>query len=109
MSDIFESLERDCPKILDYFGSTSQQLKTIEELCELIHAFSKNMVKLHNENEMIFDDHPLKAEKIGEEIADCIIMLFQMRILFTPSLIDSVIEEKLRRTMKHVDDEDLFF
>lgn len=108
MSNIFESLERDCPKILDYFGPTSQQLKTIEECSELIQAFAKNLVVIENTNEMIFDNHPTKAEKIGEEIADCIIMLFQMRILFKPSLVDSAIIEKLKRTMKQVDDEDFF-
>lgn len=92
MNTIFDFLEKECSKILDHFEEAPQQVKTIEECSELIHALCRFLSR-----------EPFATKQVQEEIADCLIMLLQMRIIFHKDSIDQIIREKIERTLKLAD------
>lgn len=75
-------------KILYHYGFENQRLKTIEELSELIQALCKG-----------------DYNNVREEVADCFIMLEQLKIYLCESTIDKIIDEKLNRTLRRIEDE----
>lgn len=79
--------------ILIFFGSSSQKLKTIEEMSELTKELSIGLN---------FIKEPTNVESTREEIADCFIMLFQMRILYGTDNIDEWIYKKIKRTHERI-------
>ena len=75
-------------KILYHYGFENQRLKTIEELSELIQALCK-------------DD----KDNVKEEVADCLIMLEQLKIYLGEDIIDKIIDEKLNRQLRRIENE----
>ena len=61
-------------KAIDFYGSSMQELKAIEELSELIRAIARAMTCDVEERDMAF-------ENLAEEMADVEIMLEQLKII----------------------------
>ena len=85
----------DLKRIVECFGSKKQTGIAQEELAELIVAISK--VNRYGLN--IFGDN------LYEEIADVIVMIGQLRIIFDldDALLQEWIDKKIDRTLKHVE------
>jgi phosphoribosyl-ATP pyrophosphohydrolase len=71
-------------RAIDAFGEENQINKAIEECAEFISA----VIKPHK---------PGEAERIVDEIADNIIMMNQMRLMFGKDVVDERIAFKLAR------------
>lgn len=87
-----EDFLKEC---IAYFGETKQQSVCVEEMAELTQQLCKFMI-----------DHPNKSrEKLVEEYVDVLIMLNQMKIIF--SITDEEVENgkafKLARLQKHIE------
>jgi len=77
--------------IIVHYGYGPQLLKCVEELNECAAALMKHNSGRHSNHH--------------EEIADALIMLEQMRLIFGPRNIDAMIEMKLDRTIQRIEDE----
>lgn len=86
-----------CKSVIFHYGTEKQSLKACEELAELIRSISKLRFKLSDEN----------VENLKEEIADVVIMIEQMKHLYNVSdeEIDRIVEQKLDRTFKRIEEE----
>lgn len=75
--------------IIKHYGNENQLLKAIEELNELIDAIKQK-----------------NPQNILEELADCIIMIKQIQIIygFSNQEIDAQIDFKLQRTRQRIKD-----
>lgn len=85
--DALERLKYDAPRILDKYPS-GQQHKAIEEMAELTVELCKVMGGKFNQ------------DKVREEIADVLVMAYQMRYLYGSEQVDEIIHFKLDRTLK---------
>jgi len=86
--------KKDIEKILDHFGEESQILKCVGELNEC----ATELMKIHFKQRA-------NAQFVQEEIADAIIMLEQVRLIFDTESIDAFIEYKLKRTLDRIKNE----
>lgn len=77
-------------KIIAHYGCGNQLLKCVEELNECAAALMK-----HNSGR--YSNHQ-------EEIADALIMLEQMRLIYGEHTIDALIQMKLDRTIQRIED-----
>jgi NTP pyrophosphatase (non-canonical NTP hydrolase) len=77
------------------WGSAFQILKTVEESAELSTAL------MH----FLLDPPKISREDVIEEIADVMIMIHQMRLMFGPDAVDRMITQKLRRLRSRLADE----
>lgn len=76
-------------KVIRLYGIYTQCDQVIEEIAELIQAINKfKRGKAHN---------------VEEEIADCEIMLEQMRIMFDSNKINKIKRKKILRLQRKVD------
>lgn len=87
-----EDFLKEC---IAYFGETKQQAVCVEEMAELTQQLCKFMI-----------DHPNKSrDKLVEEYIDVLIMLNQMKIIF--SITDEEVENgkvfKLARLQKSIE------
>lgn len=84
--------EQQLKKIIDKSTPQIQKVIAIEELSELQKEIAKDLRGKGNK------------ENIIEEIADCIIMIEQLKIMYDISdkEIYDVVEEKLERTIKRL-------
>lgn len=80
-----EEQRQVCLRAIDHYGVEHQKRKAAEELGELI-------VELAREQ-----DGRSSGAGIREEIADCIIMLEQLRWIYCPEQVDAWIRRKLDR------------
>ncbi|AGM25504.1 nucleoside triphosphate pyrophosphohydrolase family protein [Spiroplasma chrysopicola] len=80
--------------IVMHYGD-KQITQTIEELSELIKELCKNIKGANNK------------EQIKEEMADCYVMLEQLKLLFSfdSEDIKNIMLKKLHRTIRQVDQE----
>lgn len=78
-------------KAIETYGKGPQTLKCIEESGELLQAIAKYQFSNGTENEREALDH------LQEEIADCCIMLEQMKMMYGEKEIDEKIIEKANR------------
>ena len=95
--NVEETLER----IIDSFWEESQIDMAVEESSELIQALQKfkrlNSWQLQDKKEHIIDN-------VFEEIADMVIMIWLLKKIFwKEDLIDSKIQEKLKRIEPYLD------
>lgn len=70
-------------KVIDEFGPAIQKVVCMEELAELQQALSKD-IRHENHN-------------VEEEIADCEIMIDQMKLLYDIDKINEIKQQKLKR------------
>lgn len=85
------NLNQVAEQALYHFGERSQISKSIEELAELTSA----LARMQNNREMLLN--------VIEEIADCFIVLEEMKILFGTEIVDNKIQQKLRRLVLLMD------
>lgn len=99
MTDFARRKRATCARALAAYGRDGQILKTIEELGELIVALMHSRKRQH--------DHESQKEIQGE-IADCEIMLEQLRQMFNIGAeVDESISMKLARLEAKLDKEGL--
>ena len=93
---------------LETFGAYAQTWKCIEEMGELQQAFGKLKSGASICGEFMTLEEKKKAyDHLQEEIADCIIMLAQMRILYGTEGVDKWIDYKLNRLEERLSEEDI--
>lgn len=84
-------------KAIDTYGIEEQLLQTVEECAELIQAINKWRRSKDRENIKDAVDH------LAEEIADCIIMLEQAKIITGEHKVNWWIEFKLQRLAERLE------
>lgn len=86
-----------CISIIEHYGAEKQSLKSCEELGELIRSISR----------LVFNHSKENLDNLKEEIADVLIMVEQLKYLYgiIDSDIDSIITQKLNRTLKRIKEE----
>lgn len=84
-------------KAIDTYGKEEQLLQTVEECAELIQAINKWRRKKDWVGKKDAADH------LAEEIADCIIMLEQARIIAGEAKVNWWIDFKLQRLAGKLD------
>lgn len=95
MTEKLTEIEQQAKEILTFYGSFHQILKCIEEFAEL----TKELLKLDKQGR-VSDIN----EHIQSEIADCFVMLMQMRELFGRDEVDAWIKRKIERTLKQIEE-----
>lgn len=81
-------------QIADHYGFTSQANMLTEEAAEFTVALNK----LRRGNTDYYD-------QIKEEVADVLVIAYQLRHLLGAETIDKIIEEKVERQIKRIADE----
>lgn len=85
-----------CNKIIKHYGEMAQIDMAIEEMAELIQALQK--IKRKQDASYIYN--------VAEEIADTIITVHQLVLIFDNSaIVDEIIESKLERQMLRMESE----
>lgn len=82
-------------QIAEYYGYEPQREQFEEECAEAILASQK--CKRYGTKD--------RFVSLCEEVADVLIMAWEMRLLMSPRLIDEFIEKKLDRQIKRIEDE----
>lgn len=85
-----EEMRHYCRRAIDHFGVENQIEKAMEEMGELITELARR--------------HSPRADrdKIAEEVADALIMLEQLRIIFGGERVDEQVERKLCRLLDRI-------
>lgn len=91
MTNLQTILETAGESILMAFGTRPQMIKTCEELGELITQLCKKL-----------NGSPTTNEQIVDEIADTLIMIMQMRLVYGKSAVDERVMFKLDRTLERI-------
>ncbi len=78
-----------CQKASQVYGTQAQVNVAIEECGEVIQALAK------------FQNN--RSLDVEEEIADVLIMMYQLRMIFDTSLVDRYIEMKMERLEKRLE------
>lgn len=82
-----------CLRIVNHYGVTNQELKTIEECAELISAL------LHKARGRA------TVDEVVDEIADVMIMTQQLSFIYGQRKVDNRIKEKLDRQIERIRNE----
>lgn len=81
-------------ELFEKYGLVAQENQCIEEMSELTQALLKGRRYASND--------PLYLENTRIEIADCLIMLYQMRLFFGEDKVDQCIERQCERMVKRL-------
>ena len=106
-----DDMKRVLEKAIEHYGKSHQLAKCIEEVGEFLQAVGKyySMAKKHNEwkkssqgpatvEDTMFCEEFIQVERhLQEEIADAIITLQQMRLIYGPEHVDWWTDYKLER------------
>ena len=92
-------------KFLDAWGQEAQERMAIEEMSELTKELCKK-IRLIRDDFSENNEEKLKKtiENIKEEIADVLNMTEQLQIYFGVEEIDAIRDEKIKRTLKLLDE-----
>lgn len=82
-------------QIASHYGYTAQAQITVEECAELTQAICKLRRAWSNE----------RLEHVKEELADVLIMARQLRVMLGADDIDEIINQKLDRQIKRIEEE----
>jgi hypothetical protein len=86
-------MDRDViERAIDHFGKESQILKAVEEMAELSAELMRSMNSVG------------MNVKIIEEIADVMIMLEQLKVIFGEELVGNHVQSKLKRLKSRMDE-----
>ena len=78
--------------IIDHYGEQAQKIQAVEEMSELIKELCKNI-----------NGRAIDKEHITEEMADVIIMIEQLKIIYNnKETVNKVIAEKIKRTQERI-------
>lgn len=91
----YHSSSAAASRILKHFGPDNQKIKAMEECSELIQALCKNMIKKEEDQKDI---------NVQEELADCFVMLYQLREHFGSYSVDDWVAKKIHRILKRMDE-----
>ena len=94
-----ENMKRVTEKAVNHYGNGHQISKCIEEIGEFLTALGRYNIAPEGEPALLAKDN------LHEEIADAIIMLQQMRLIYGPKEIDWWINFKLNRTEEQIEKE----
>ena len=114
-----DNMKRVLEKAIEHYGKAYQVTKCIEEVGEFLQAVGKYsfMAAKHNEwkkssqgpataEDTMFCEDIVQSERhLQEEIADAIIMLQQMRLIYGPEYVDWWIDHKLERLDDRIEKE----
>ena len=114
-----ENMKRVTEKAVAHYGKEHQVKKCIEEIGEFLQALSKYslLVDKHKnwktstsglatiEDRYLLQDIKQGEKHLQEEIADCIIMLQQMRLVYGPEGVDWWTNFKLERLEREIEKE----
>ena len=81
-------------RIADYYGFTSQADMLVEESAEFTVALNK-----------LRRGYPDAYEHIKEEVADVLVIAYQLRHLLGTESIDKIMEEKIQRQLERIEGE----
>ena len=113
-----DNMKRVLEKAIAHYGKSHQAIKCIEEIGEFLQALSKYtfvgdkhaewkktaMNRPATVEDMLFFEEVMQEERhLQEEIADAIIMLQQMRLIYGPERVDWWINFKLDRLEREID------
>ena len=87
-------MDNKIKQIADYYGFTSQADMLMEEAAEFTVALNK-----------LRRGHADAYEHIKEEVADVLVIAYQLRHLLGTESIDKIIEEKVERQIERIKDE----
>lgn len=116
---VTDDMKRILEKAIDHYGKTHQVTKCIEEIGEFLQALSKYtfLGEKHREwkktatgpatieDRYFFHDIEQGERHLQEEIADSIITMQQMRLIYGPEAVDWWIEFKLNRLEEQIEKE----
>ena len=94
-----ETMKRVTEKAVNHYGNGHQVLKCLEEIGEFLQALGRYNNAEEGEPALLAKDN------LQEEIADAIIMLQQMRLIYGLKEIDWWINFKLERLEDRIDKE----
>jgi len=90
-------------KAVDKWGVDAQKKMAIEEMSELI----KELCKTWRDNtNSLSEGIEESRQEVVEEVADSIIMLMQLRYIYGEDEVEKMIDHKLRRTLKRLDEQE---
>lgn len=96
-----EELDLKLKKIWEVQGETTQTIQFAEECAELTKAVTKLHRKVNNDCTLGID-----TSNLVEEMADVLVLMEQFRLAYhiAPIEIQRVVEQKIERTMKRLED-----
>lgn len=86
--------QKSLEKIATHYGVTNQLNMMIEEMAELTQAICKNR-----------REYPDAYENLKEELADVMIVANQLYILLGSEKIDAIMQNKIDRQLKRIEEE----
>lgn len=78
---------------IEVYGESKQIVKAIEEMAELTHALCRYLT----------DDLQNHEDEVTEELADVIVMVMQLLIVFDGETVKAMIEQKVERLRARLD------
>lgn len=78
---------------IEVYGESKQIVKAIEEMAELTHALCRYLT----------DDLENHEDEVTEELADVIVMVMQLLIVFDGETVKAMIEQKVERLRARLD------
>ena len=103
---IKNKFRRNCKKIMNHYGLSSQLLKTIEELDELREAIFDFIDKDERTLTESNGKHITVKEHLIEEMADVEVMLFQLEYALDCTKQENVVKlNKTNRQLKRIKEE----
>ena len=96
------AVARLCERALATYGYRSQERQTIEEMSELTKAICKKIRK----DGRGYPPSKNGDQQVVEEIADVQIMLWQLSLIYDPTLIEMQINKKLERLNQRLSEYD---
>ena len=92
-----EQAQNHCKQIVEHFGASNQVDKSIEEIGELLTEIGRYRIGQRRD-----------VDRVVSEIADVMVMLTQLSIIFGTQAVEREVEYKLQRAMKRVANEKEF-
>ncbi len=83
------------------YGKEEQMMMMVEEASELIQAINK-VRRAKNDAEEIE-----AMEHLAEEVADCFIVLMQMKLMVCKKRVDEILNYKMNRLKKNLDKQEV--
>ena len=81
-------------RAIDYYGIDHQERKCFEEIGEFLQAINKAKDAAFGPDPIIYE---YEKQHLQEEIADCLIVFHQMRLIYGPDAVDRFVISKLER------------
>ena len=88
-----EEMNADYDRFINAWGTSSQVLKTIGEMAELIEVLSRELISIERITKGFYQSPTF--EEILDEIADVYLMIEQLAFIFSRPRVKEIIAEKL--------------